>query len=208
MQGRGPNQRKQGGRRSHDSSENRMSVCENRGVGRPLTGDLFYKPGEEQIRPPRPYKGCGLDNIFLLNGYAIKIYDGEEYMSVTDVDGLHKAIGRHLVLHRKGLAPKEIRFLRKTMQLTQAELAARLGNDAQSVARWEKGVCEMPGSAEKLLRAFFLAHNIVNENDDLLVLKRLIVSLLDELDSVDEAQPRQASFRLSNRWDEADKKAA
>jgi DNA-binding transcriptional regulator YiaG len=56
---------------------------------------------------------------------------------VMDVEGLHRAIGRHLVLHRKGLSPKEVRFLRKRMDLTQAELAAKLGNDAQSVARWK-----------------------------------------------------------------------
>ncbi len=167
-----------------------------------MSGDAFCWSGEEVQREPYPYTVCGLDNIFLLNGYQVGYHDGEESVSVIDVDGLHRAIGRHLVLHRKGLSPKEVRFLRKTMDLTQAELAAKLGNDAQSVARWEKGICEMPGTAEKLLRATFLAENIVDDSD-LAILRKLLVSVMDELDSVDEIKPAQAQFRLNDRWDQA-----
>ncbi len=167
-----------------------------------MRGDAFCWSGEEVQREPYAYTVCGLDNIFLLNGYQVSHHDGEESVSVIDVDGLHRAIGRHLVLHRKGLSPKEVRFLRKTMDLTQAELAAKLGNDAQSVARWEKGTCEMPGTAEKLLRATFLAENIVDDSD-LAILRRLLVSVMDELDSVDEIKPPQAQFRLDERWAEA-----
>lgn len=167
-----------------------------------MNKDVFCWSGEEVQREPYAYTVCGLDNIFLLNGYQISYHDDEEYVSVVDVDGLHRAIGRHLVMHRKGLSPKEVRFLRKTMELTQAELAAKLGNDPQSVARWEKGTCEMPGTAEKLLRATFLAENIVDDSD-LVILKKLLVSVMDELDSVDEVKPHQAQFKLGDRWDEA-----
>ena len=160
----------------------------------------------QAISPPRPspyaYTVCGLDNIFLLNGYRTDYHDGEESISVIDVEGLHRAIGRHLVLHRKGLSPKEVRFLRKTMDLTQAELAAKLGNDAQSVARWEKGTCEMPGTAEKLLRVTFLAENM-RDDSDLAILRKLLVSVMDELDSVDEIKSPQAQFELGERWSDA-----
>ena len=162
----------------------------------------FCWSGEEVRRPPYAYSVCGLDNIFLLNGYRTDYPDGEESISVVDVEGLHRAIGRHLVLHRKGLSPKEVRFLRKTMDLTQAELAAKLGNDAQSVARWEKGTCEMPGTAEKLLRVTFLAGNM-RDDSDLAILRKLLVSVMDELDSVDEIKSPQAQFELGERWNEA-----
>ena len=171
-------------------------------MGRPVNRDLFCLSGEDVEPTPYAYTICGLDNIFLLNGYKISIHDGEEYVAVVDVDGLHRAIGRHLVMHRKGLSPKEVRFLRKTMDLTQAELAAKLGNDAQSVARWEKGTCEMPGAAEKLLRVIFLAENI-SDAGDLETLRKLVVSVMDELDLIDEVKPAQAQFKLGERWDEA-----
>jgi DNA-binding transcriptional regulator YiaG len=160
---------------------------------------MFCWSGEEIQEKPYEYKVSGLDNIVLLNGYKITYHDGEEFISVVDVDGLHRAIGRHLVMHRKGLAPKEVRFLRKTMDMTQADLAKKLGNDAQSVARWEKGVCDMPGTAEKLLRAMFLAANIA-EDGDLNVLRKLLVSVMDELDQIDDVEQRQAQFKLADRW--------
>lgn len=168
---------------------------------------LFCWSGEEIEPKTYAYTICGLDNIYLLNGYRISRHEGEEFVSVVDVDGLHRAIGRHLVMHRKGLNPKEVRFLRKAMDLTQAELAAKLGNDAQSVARWEKGTCEMPGTAEKLLRATFLAENIADESD-LRVLRNLLVSVMDELDLIDEVESPQAQFKLEERWSEVDRKAA
>jgi DNA-binding transcriptional regulator YiaG len=171
-------------------------------MGRSVNNELFSWSGEDARHEPYAYTVCGLDSIFLLNGYKISIHDGEESVAVVDVDGLHRTIGRHLVMHRKGLAPKEVRFLRKTMDLTQAELAAKLGNDAQSVARWEKGICEMPGTAEKLLRATFLAENISNDGD-LETLRKLLVSVMDELDMVDEVKPAQAQFKLKERWSEA-----
>lgn len=171
-------------------------------MGRSVNNDVFCWSGEEIRREPYAYTVCGLDNIFLLNGYHIGYHEEEESVSVVDVDGLHRAIGRHLVLHRKGLSPKEVRFLRKTMELTQAELSAKLGNDPQSIARWEKGTCEMPGTAEKLLRATFLAQNIIDDSD-LVILRKLLVSYMDELDSIDEGEPHQAQFKLGERWAQA-----
>ena len=207
MQNDRPDTRKPRNRRSDGNNGKRLSVRKDGRVGRPVTNDLFCLSGEALEPKPHEYTECGLDNIFLLNGYEARHLDGEEFVAVTDVEGLHRAIGRHLVLHRKGLSPREIKFLRKTMELTQAELAAKLGNDPQSVARWEKGVCEMPGAAEKLLRVVFWTHNILDEERDLSVLKTLILSVLQNLDLIDD-KPAQASFRLNNRWDEAEQRAA
>jgi len=202
MQIRGPDKRKPRNRRSNNSNGKQPPFRKDGGMGRPVKNDVFCWSGEDDRREPYAYTVCGLDSIFLLNGYHVSYHDGEEYVSVTDVDGLHRAIGRHLVLHRKGLSPKEVRFLRKTMDLTQAQLAAKLGNDPQSVARWEKGACDMPGTAEKLLRATFLAENIADDGD-LAILQKLLVSVMDELDLVDEVEPPQAKFKLKERWDEA-----
>jgi len=162
--------------------------------------ETFYLDSEEVRNEPVLYRACGLDEIYLLNGYHLEDHDGEQFMSVDKIEELHQAIGRHLVMHRKGLAPKEIRFLRNTMDLTQAELAARLGNNAQSVARWEKGECEVPGASEKLLRVVFLASLLTD--DEMTKLREFIKSSLSALDEMDETTPAQGRFELGDIWQE------
>lgn len=159
--------------------------------------DNFCLAGED-IRQPYHYTMSGLEGIYLLNGYRIEDVDGEEYVSITDIQGLHCAIGRHLVTHRKALAPREIRFLRNTMGMTQADLADLLGNNSQSVARWEKGACDMPGASEKLLRAVFLASLLSGE--ELVALRDLLTTTLSELDEMDETSPADAQFELYDNW--------
>lgn len=165
-----------------------------------MTEDHFCLVGEAVKAEPYQYKGCGLDGIFLLNGYHFEEHDGERHVSITNLPGLHQAIGKHLVLHRKALSPKEIRFLRNTMQLTQAELAELLGNTSQSVARWEKDQCAMPGPEEKLLRTIFLARFI--SDDELQALRELITNRLAELDNIDQMASPRAQFELFDNWQE------
>lgn len=168
----------------------------------------FYLTGEA-VGDSKPYlyRACGLDGIFLLNGFDLHEHDGEQHVSINDIDGLHIAIGKHLVIQRKALAPKEVRFLRKTMDLSQAELAEELGKTSQSVARWEKGMHDIPGSAEKLLRAIFIARS-ADDLEDLQILRTLLVETLGELDAIDEIQTRQGHFTLTNHWTEEEAEAA
>lgn len=112
--------------------------------------------GEDQIRKPYHYKECGLDDIYLLNGYEEHTTPYGNGVSVHDVDGLHRAIGVQLAKHKKVLTGKEIRFLRKQMDLTQAELGKWLGVSDQMVARYEKNDTPMPEPVNKLFRALFL----------------------------------------------------
>ncbi len=165
-----------------------------------MMSEDFYLTGES-VGDSNPYEylACGLDGISLINGFELHEHDGEQHVSIKDIDELHLVIGKHLVTHRKGLAPKEVRFLRKTMDMTQAELANALGKTSQSVARWEKGSHDIPGSAEKLLRAIFVARSVM-DNEDLEILRDLLVVKLGELDEIDELQPRPVQFSLTNHW--------
>ena len=160
----------------------------------------FYLVGEKEAAEPFSYRISGLEGVYLMNGYTVEEHDGEQHVSIADVDGLHAAIGRHLVAHRKALAPREIKFLRNTMGLTQAELAEMLGNNSQSVARWEKGTTEIPGTAEKLLRAVFIASQMTT--GELSTLRELLVSKLQELDAMDDIVSAPAQFQLFDRWSE------
>lgn len=163
-----------------------------------MTMDRFQLVGEEVQSEPYNYRACGLEGIYLLNGYRIEYHEDEKHISVSDIDGLHRAIGKHLVLHRKALAPNEIKFIRKTMDLTQAELAGRLGNTSQSVARWEKGEVGMPGPEEKLLRVTFLASLLTD--GELNALRDLLTKTLVELDALDQASPPPAQFQFGDEW--------
>lgn len=107
---------------------------------------------------PFQYLACGLDNIYLTSGYVRKQRGGHWMTSIEDADGLHRAIARHLVLRRKQLSGRELRFLRKNMELTQAELAQLFGVTDQTVARYEKGESEFTGAADMLLRLLVVGH--------------------------------------------------
>jgi DNA-binding transcriptional regulator YiaG len=167
-----------------------------------MTSETFCLHGDEVRNEPVLYRACGLDEIFLLNGYELVEHDGEQHLSVKKMDELHEAIGRHLVMHRKALAPKEIKFLRNTMNVTQSELAQRLGNNVQSVARWEKGETEVPGASEKLLRLVYLTHFITDE--DMSMLRKFVRDTLNVLDELDETKTVQGRFQFDDKWLETD----
>ena len=123
-----------------------------------MTGPELFTHGDSvEASKPYHYTECGLDNIFLLGGVDVHWLDGEQYVSITNVEGLWKAIGLNLVANRKTFSPQEIRFIRLQMDKTQAELASLLRVDDQTVARWEKKKCKIPGPADLALRFLFLA---------------------------------------------------
>ncbi len=135
----------------------------------------FQKRGCQVVESePLHYTACGLDDVYLVNGFTREVVDGEEYITVEDLDGLWKAIGLHLVGTRKILAPKEIKFLREHMELTQAQLGAGMRVSDQTVARWEKGVTKLvPGPADLALRVLFLASD-ASQPEGLKILTKLI----------------------------------
>jgi len=129
------------------------------------------------------YTSCGLPNIWLSSGYEIEWIDGEEAVTIHDLDGLHATIGRALVIRKKVLDGPEVRFLRLQMNLTQAELARLIGCDVQQIARYEKGQNKIPGPADRLLRVLYREH--LHDRDSLMDVLRA----MERLDSrMDDAQ--------------------
>lgn len=164
-------------------------------------GDYFrHSEDAELMEAPFHYRRCGLDNIYLLNGFEVSIEDGERYVTVLDVDGLHKAIGMHLVLTRKMLSPKEIRFLRKTLDLTQAEMGRLISQSSQQVARWEKGENNINGPADRLLRLMFVYTLL--ECDD------MPLAFLEKIDSMDEDSSIEDKVEFCNNGEDWLEKAA
>src|SRR5262249_37412680 len=133
-----------------------------------------------------------------------EIIDGEKYVSIEDLDGLWKAIGLHLVTTRKALAPKEIRFLRQHMRMTQAELGARLRVSDQTVARWEKDHCDLDGPADMMLRVLFLGSPVAQPGGNEWL--RDIIKLLDQLQEPEEPKRKADVFELDDKqWQDSER---
>jgi transcriptional regulator with XRE-family HTH domain len=100
------------------------------------------------------YTESGLLNVYI-EGIAVEIDDeGDEIVTIPAVNELHRTIALGIVSHAKGIAGEELRFLRTEMGLTQAELAALVHRDKQTIGRWERNEIEIDSSAEALLRRF------------------------------------------------------
>lgn len=167
------------------------------------TARHFVRRGEAPRAVPYEYRECGLAGIYLHNGYDTVEHDGEQHVSVMDTEGLHRCIGEHIVYTRKELLPEEIKFLRKTMDLTQSELSQWMGQSSQQVARWEKGKSAIPGPADRLFRAIFLVET--REPDE----TWSFMDLLKSIEELDDAPPRDLAFCFAGgAWQQERRKDA
>lgn len=127
------------------------------------------------------YTECGLNNVYLANGYEIYEFEGEECVAIHDQEGLHKAIGCDLLNKTSLLKGDEIRFLRKEIGVSQKELAQVLGNTDQTLANWEKD--KRPHTqAEDLVIRMYYASKIEISKELQEYLSRLA---LDEMERMD-----------------------
>ncbi|HEX4294787.1 MAG TPA: hypothetical protein VHZ29_11685, partial [Rhizomicrobium sp.] len=69
------------------------------------------------------YTACGLDNIYLGNGFSIEKTSRGRVVRIEDLQGLHRAIGEMLVRQKRSLVGAELRFLRQELGLSQSRLA-------------------------------------------------------------------------------------
>ena len=100
------------------------------------------------------YTMCGLDNVYLENGYVIEETEDGPCVSIEDIDGLHRVIATDLVAKRARLTAKELRFLRSMLRLSQQKLADLTGNQRGTVTRWENGDA-IPLAVEMLVRGLW-----------------------------------------------------
>ena len=111
------------------------------------------------MREMLKYDDCGLENVWLANGYRYEEIEGHgKCLEIDDINGLHRAIAHHLVISRKQLSGAEIRFLRVEMGMSQKRLADCFGVDEQSVSLWERSRRHPSVAAERMLRLLYLEH--------------------------------------------------
>lgn len=82
---------------------------------------------------------------------------GDLEVAIPRIEELHGAIAMEVIGKRARLTPREIRFLRKYLRWSGADLARRIGVSAGAVSRWENGREPMGPVADRLLR-LMVAH--------------------------------------------------
>ncbi len=128
------------------------------------------------------YTSCGLDNVFLRNGFTRTETPYGTAVSIEDVEGLHLAIASDLLRQKTPLTGAQFRFLRKEQDLTQAEIGAILGVSEQTIAAWEKQRdTHVQRMADISIRAYYFAH-------------RQAVQGAQPIPDAPEEVPKQAEF--------------
>lgn len=132
------------------------------------------------------YTECGLDNIYLVNGFKItKTPDGDEELFIHDIHGLHKAIAKIIIFKKGLLNGSEIKFIRTMLDLSQNKLAALIGCRYQQILLWEKDKNKISKPADRLLRITFYTY-LHKEVDNGEVFERI-----NEIADLDAAEAKQ-----------------
>ena len=102
------------------------------------------------------YKSCGLDGIYLENGYHETVINGSSAVSITALDSLHEAIAMNICSLPRSLNGKEIRFLRTELDMSQKGLGLWIDKTDQAIAKWEKDENDIPRADDACLRNLYL----------------------------------------------------
>jgi DNA-binding transcriptional regulator YiaG len=140
------------------------------------------------------YTNCGLDYIWLVDGFERLETPYGGGVRIHDMAGLHKAIANRVISSPTRLRGQEVRFLRSMLDLSQDGLARVLGQTRPSVARWEgQRDKSIPGASDRALRLFYAAQAAGNAT------AKRISDLLKELDELQNAA-REERFTDADGW--------
>lgn len=153
------------------------------------------------------YTDCGLDNVYLLNGFEPVETPRGVGIRIKNRDGLHLAIGRYLVREKRDLNGKEFRFLRNELNMTQQNIGRVCRVDGQTIARWEKGeTSKIPGAAQSVIRMLY-EWKTGGDKEITRLLEEL--SELDEIMHGDEETPEPLDFEDTDEgWQQTESIAA
>jgi len=145
------------------------------------------------------YAECGLDNIYLGNGFKItKTSDGDEELFIHDIHGLHRAISNLLVFKRGLLEGNEIKFIRTMLDLSQNKLAALIGCRYQQILLWEKNKNKISKPADRLLRIYLYTY-LYKEIDNGAVFDR--INEIADLDAAEADHDNKVEFKeIKDTW--------
>jgi len=138
------------------------------------------------------YTLCGLENIYLKNGYDRSVISGGNGLAIHELYDLHKVIAKTIINQAAPLSAKEFRFIRIELDLSQKAIGDLMDKTDQMIAKWEKGENKIPVLADKAIRDLYM--DSIGEPH--------IVNLLYTLKDFD-TQPNEVTFQFSitnDRW--------
>lgn len=103
------------------------------------------------------YTMCGLDNVWLSNGYTEHKTAYGKGVAIHDAEGLHRLIAKNLLNKTGRLTGKEFKFLRTLLVMSQSGLGTLLGVTEQAVSLWER-TGKVPKGPDNLLRIICMGH--------------------------------------------------
>lgn len=121
------------------------------------------------------YTECGLDNVWLENGYTVHRTPYGKGVSIADAQGLQAVLVSELVRKQGRITGKELRFLRAHLELSQSSLGKLLGATEQSVSLWER-TGKVPAASDALVRLLVIEGSRGNEK---------VTAVLDRINDVD-----------------------
>ena len=144
------------------------------------------------------YTECGLDNVYLVNGFSISKDGNEEVILINDIHGLHQAIGIHIANKTGLLKGKEIKFIRTMFDVSPKTLGLMLGYDYQTILAWEKNKSPISVTADHFLKVLFMNYLDVESGKE-------IYGKINELADLDaeitESNCDKIQFEeVSDRW--------
>lgn len=99
------------------------------------------------------YQGCGLDNVYLSNGYHETVSaSGEKRLYIENIEGLHNALAQAVADDPASLDAKTFKFLRKEMDMSQRQIGMICGVAEQTVSLWERARVPIPELAGLVLK--------------------------------------------------------
>lgn len=149
------------------------------------------------------YPHFALSTIYLRNGYSV--HQGRHGLSVKICahEGLESRIRDIIVSRPERFNGAQLRFIRRGLRLTQADFAALIERDEQTVARMEKSSQLIPSLVELFLRTLYRQNMDGNVHFDHL-LKRAQAQSHARLDKIifsfDEARGWEPFFEASTKY--------
>lgn len=118
----------------------------------------------EGVRGVHNYEASLLPYPVILVGVPIERCPacGEEMVTISDAEGLHRLLALNIVEADRSILPQEIRFLRKLIDKSADDMADLMGVDAKTLSRWENGKQKVGTVAERLLR-LLIHHKLAPE---------------------------------------------
>lgn len=125
------------------------------------------------------YVQCGLDNVWLQNGFEIVETPYGQSVKIERADQLDAVISEYLTKKAPPLTGREFRFLRLRLDMSQKRIGELMGKEAQTVAVWEKSE-KVNQDVDFMIRHIY-RQTVVNA-------RQTYVELVDYLNGLDRAE--------------------